>query len=203
MKNILFVFMAILISSYGLAQVKIGKNAPDFSLKGHDGKTYQLSKLKGKYVVLEWFNNECPFVDKHYNENYRNMQNLQQQWTKKSKELIWLSIISSAPGKQGYVTAKEAAQIKNKIRKAHMNAILLDSEGNVGRMYGARTTPHMYVIDPEGKLQYMGAIDNKPSARLSSLKGAKNFVSQSLGELFAGKAVSEKVTTPYGCSVKY
>ncbi len=205
MKKLLFLWLAMLLAFPAFAQVKIGSKAPLFELPGNDGKTYRLSQLQGKYVVLEWFNNECPYVDKHYNETHRNMQNLQRFWTKKNKkaEVVWLTIVSSAPGKQGHVTAQQASQIKNNVRKAYMNAILLDPQGKVGRMYGAKTTPHMYIIDPQGVLQYKGAIDNKPSARLASLSGAKNYVHKGLGELFAGKKITEASTKPYGCSVKY
>ena len=197
----------LLVATVGLAAPKVGQPAPNFSLPGNDGKTYELSKLKGKYVVLEWFNDDCPYVEKHYDETKRNMQNLQKTWAEKAKkekkELVWLSIVSSAPGKQGHLTAAQATNLKEKERKAHMEAILLDPSGKVGKMYDAKTTPHMFVIDPAGKVQYMGAIDDKPSARLASLNGANNYVSNALTQLFEGKAVAQTSTKPYGCSVKY
>lgn len=207
MKAYLSILLCLVFSVSAYGSVKIGKSAPDFTLKGHDGKSYTLSDLKGKFVVLEWFNNDCPYVRKHYDAKYRNMQKLQEKWIEKGKkggkDLVWLSIISSAPGKQGYVSAKEASQIKEQERNAYMDAILFDPTGKVGKMYGAKTTPHMYIIDPKGTLEYMGAIDDKPSARLSSLDGAKNYVDKGLTTLFAGKEIKETSTKPYGCSVKY
>lgn len=201
------VIITFLLSFNAYAVLKINQSAPDFSLAGHDGKTYKLSDFKGKFVVLEWFNNDCPYVDKHYHEDARNMQKLQKNWIDKAKasgkELIWFSVVSSAPGKQGHVSAKEAAEIKTKTRAANMTAILLDPKGTVGREYSAKTTPHMFVIDPKGMLRYNGAIDNKPSARLSSLKGAQNYISAALKSLFSGAKVAKASTKPYGCSVKY
>lgn len=213
----LFVLLSLLISSVAFAKPEIGKMAPDFSLKGHDGKTYKLSELKGQYVVLEWFNNDCPYVDKHYNEKHRNMQKLQAKWIKKAKEhakkkengkagamLSWFAVASSAEGKEGHVDAKRAKEIRDKERKAEMTAILLDNGGKVGRAYDAKVTPHMYIIDPMGKLVYNGAIDDQPSARVSSIPKVKtNYVTAALSSLFAGKAVAEPTTKPYGCSVKY
>lgn len=180
------------------AQVEVGQSAPEFSLPGADGKTHSLSEYKGKFVVLEWTNHECPFVKKHYSAGH--MQALQKQYT--GKGVVWLQIISSAPGKQGYVTATEAAAI-NKSNGAAATATLLDPEGKVGHLYGAQTTPHMYVITPAGKLVYQGAIDDKPSAKTEDIATSKNFVSTALDEALAGKAVSTPVTKSYGCSVKY
>jgi peroxiredoxin len=198
------------------AKVEIGQKAPNFSLKGHDGKTYSLSDLKGNFVVLEWFNNDCPYVDKHYHEDKRNMQTLQAKWIKKGEQnakkgdkknkkpgLAWFSIASSAKDMEGHLTAKKAKQIRDEERKAKMTAILLDGDGKVGKAYDAKVTPHMYIIDPDGKLVYNGAIDDKPSARVSTIDGAKNYVSAALSSLFSNKAVAESVTKPYGCSVKY
>ena len=202
------IFCGVLLGSISVqAAVKSDTAAPDFALPGHDGNTYQLSKFKGQYVVLEWFNNDCPYVEKHYDAGYRNMQNLQQKWITKArsegKNLMWLAIVSSAPGKQGHLTAEQAKAIRDSERKAHMTAILFDQDGKVGRLYDAKTTPHMYVIDPAGQLRYQGAIDDQPSARVASLKGASNHVDLALTSLFAGKGVATKATKPYGCSVKY
>ncbi|SMF46405.1 redoxin domain-containing protein [Pseudobacteriovorax antillogorgiicola] len=209
MKRFISVVTALLLSQSILAHraeasAVVGKPAPTFSLPGHDGKMYSLEKFKGKHVVLEWFNNDCPYVDKHYHEKYRNMQTLQKNWTGK-KDVVWLAIISSAPGKQGYLTAAQATKIKEEARKAHMTAILLDPKGTVGRMYNAKTTPHMFIIDPQGILRYDGAIDNKTSPRLAALKadGLQNYVSDGLGNLMASKSVNPSKTEPYGCSVKY
>jgi len=148
--------------------------------------------------VLEWHNQGCPYVKKHYNSG--NMQKLQKEWT--AKGVVWLTVISSAPGKQGYVTPAEAdAYVKDK--SAVPTAVLLDSTGVVGLAYDAKTSPHMFIIDPSGTLIYNGAIDDKPTADLSDVPGAKNYVSQALGEAMAGKPVSLSTTRPYGCSVKY
>ena len=207
MFKIMFAAVFGLLLSYpSFGAIKVGSTAPDFSLKGNDGNTWNLSKLKGSYVVLEWFNNDCPYVEKHYDEKKKNMQTLQKKWAmeakKAGKKLTWLSIVSSAPGKQGHVNAKEATAIKNE-RTAHMAAILLDPEGVVGRRYQAKTTPHMFLIDDKGVVQYDGAIDDKPSARLSSLDGAKNYVTLGLNSILAGKKLATSKTKPYGCSIKY
>lgn len=202
-----WIFVALMaVFHLAFAAPTVGKTAPDFSLKGHDGKTYKLSDMKGQWVVLEWFNNECPYVDKHYHADFRNMQNLQKKWIEEGKKkgnLNWFAVASSAPGKQGHLTPKQAKMIKEKERKANMTAILLDETGKVGKMYDAKTTPHMYIINPKGELVYNGAIDNNSSAQTSSLKGAKNYVSSALTALFDNKAVAKSTTKPYGCSVKY
>ena len=197
--------LALLFCHSAWANVEVGKAAPNFKLPGHDGKTYELSGLKGKWVVLEWFNHECPYVKKHYNSEFMAMQNLQKKWRaegKKDKGLIWLAVNSSAEGKQGHLTKETAPTIAAE-RKANMNAILLDPSGSVGKTYGAKTTPHMYIINPEGTLVYNGAIDDQPSAPVASLKGAKNYVTAALTSLFAQQAIAEPSTKPYGCSVKY
>lgn len=203
--KILLIF-AMLSMGQAFATPELGKTAPDFQLKGHDGKTYQLSSLKGQWVVLEWFNNECPYVEKHYNAEFQNMQKLQKQWIDKGQQkgtLNWFAVSSSAPGKQGHLNAKQAKDIRDTERKAHMTAILLDESGEVGKLYEAKTTPHMFIINPKGLLVYNGAIDDQPSARVSSLKGAKNYVTAALTALFDNKAVAQGTTKPYGCSVKY
>jgi peroxiredoxin len=195
-------FLCALIAAANLsmarAEVEIGKAAPAFTLPGADGKTHSLADGKGKFVVLEWNNHECPFVKKQYSSH--TMQALQKKYT--TKGVVWLRIVSSAPGKQGYVTAAEATAIA-KEEKSAATATLLDPEGKVGRLYNAQTTPHMFIIDPSGKLIYMGAIDDKPSADPADIPGAKNYVSTALDEAFAGKPVSTPATKSYGCSVKY
>jgi peroxiredoxin len=180
------------------ASVEIGKPAPGFTLSTADGKEISLDGLRGKYVVLEWLNHGCPYVRKHYDSD--NMQALQRKLTEKG--VVWLSIISSAPGKQGHSTPEQALA-DAVAKKATPTAILLDESGTVGRLYGAATTPHMFVIDPTGALIYMGAIDDQPSFAAESLADAKNYVQLALEEAMGGKPVSTPATKPYGCSVKY
>ncbi|MBX3486997.1 MAG: thioredoxin family protein [Candidatus Paracaedibacteraceae bacterium] len=178
--------------------IKIGELAPDFDAKDTQGKDVKLKDLKGKFVVLEWTNYECPFVQKHYKS--KNMQDLQKKYT--DKGVVWISVISSAPGQQGHMTNDTAnAAIKDK--EATPTHMLLDSDGAMGRAYGAKTTPHMFVIDKDGKLAYMGAIDNQPTALPDKIKSAKNYVSEALDELMADKKVTEHQTQSYGCAVKY
>lgn len=180
------------------AAAKINEAAPGFTLTDSRGGTVSLSDYKGKLVVLEWTNHECPFVRKHYDSG--NMQKLQRDYT--GKEVVWLSIISSAPGKQGHVSGEQAEEL-TKSRNAAPSAVLLDPSGKVGQEYGAKTTPHMYIIDREGVLRYAGGIDSIKSTDQADIKTAKNYVAQSLDELLAGKPVSEPATAPYGCGVKY
>lgn len=177
---------------------RIGERAPDFTATDSHGQTHKLSQYAGKYVVLEWHNRGCPYTQKHYNSG--NMQRLQKEWT--SKGVIWLTVISSAPGKQGYVTADEENAYLKEINAAP-TAVLLDPTGTLGRAYDAKTTPHMYIINPQGVLIYNGAIDDRPTSDVSDVTGAKNYVSLALGEALSGKGVSEPTTRPYGCSVKY
>ncbi len=176
----------------------VGESAPVFSLPGTDGKTYSLDEYEGKYVVLEWLNFGCPYVKRHYNSG--NMPELQKEFT--GKDVVWLSVVSSAPGKQGYYEA-DAMNKQNKKMGGLQTAILLDPAGDVGRMYGAQTTPHMYVINPEGTLIYKGGIDDQPRARESETKNANNYVRAALTEAMNGKEVSVKTARPYGCDVKY
>ncbi len=157
-----------------------------------------LSSYKGKYVVLEWMNPECPFIRKHYGTG--NMQALQKEAVQKGA--VWFSVDSSAAGKQGHLTAEQARVFQQEENNA-ATAILLDSDGAVGRLYGAKTTPHMFVINPAGVLIYAGAIDDKPSADPDDVKTAVNYVRQALNEAMAGKPVSVAQTKSYGCSVKY
>src|SRR6185503_14610869 len=176
----------------------VGTNAPDFSLTDSKGKTQSVSQYKGKYVVLEWFNPDCPFVKKHYGSG--NMQKLQEEFT--GKNVVWLTIDSSAPGKEGHLTAEQANQ-KMTEWKTKQTALLLDPDGKAGQTYGAKNTPHMFIINPEGKVIYEGAIDSKATANVADLAGATNYVKAALDEAMAGKPVSNANTKPYGCSVKY
>jgi AhpC/TSA family len=192
--------LASMLTPFALnASVEVGKAAPDFSVTDAQGKTRSLAEFKGKTVVLEWNNPECPFVKKHYNAS-TNMQTQQKAAT--SAGVVWLSINSGAPGKQGALDGA-AATAKIAALQAAPSAYLLDPQGKVGQAYGAKTTPHMYVIDGSGVLRYAGAIDSIPSADASDIPAATQYVSQALAELKAGKPVSMAVTKPYGCSVKY
>lgn len=184
--------------AYAAESPKVGSAAPDFSLPDAAGKTHSLSDYKGKYIVLEWFNPECPFVKKHYNSG--NMQKLQQEAA--SRDLVWLSIDSSAPGKEGNLSPEAAKKVIAdwKIKSA---ALLLDADGKVGQTYGAKNTPHMFVIDQSGKLIYEGAIDNKPSTDQADIATATNYVRAALTDAMAGQPVKNATTKPYGCSVKY
>jgi peroxiredoxin len=175
-----------------------GKPAPQFTLTDTNGKTRSLKDYKGKFVVLEWFNQGCPFVNKHYGSG--NMQKLQKEYTEKG--VIWLSICSSAPGKQGNYSGKEHnAMFESK--HASPTAILLDEDGAVGRLYAAKTTPDMFVINPKGVLIYSGAIDDKPDTDPTSIAGARNYVREVLDEAMSGKELTVEPTKSYGCSVKY
>lgn len=180
------------------AALSPGQPAPDFTLSGIDGKQYKLSDFRGKLVVLEWFNSECPFVQKHYESG--NMQSLQAKYA--GKGIVWLGINSTSPQHSNYRDASRSQAIL-KEWKSTPAAFLLDPDGKVGQAYGARTTPHMYVVDPAGKLVYMGGIDDKPSASQRDIATAKNYVAAALDELLAGRAVSQNNTRPYGCSIKY
>lgn len=175
-----------------------GKEAPTFTLKDTTGKERTLAEFKGKTVVLEWTNYKCPFVKKHYGSG--NMQALQKKYT--AKGVVWLSICSSAKGKQGYFTQEEWPKKKLEA-KSNATAVLLDPAGTTGKAYGAKNTPHMFVIDTEGMLAYQGAIDSNPSWDPKTIKGATNYVAAVLDDLLAGKKTTQKDTKPYGCSVKY
>jgi len=181
------------------AKPKVGEPAPSFSGVTADGKTVSLADLKGKTVVLEWTNKDCPYVHKHYGTE--NMQNLQRE-SKADHGVTWVSVISSAPGTQGYLEADEARANVNET-KAAPDHVVLDGAGAVGRAYAAVTTPHMFIIDADGTLRFMGGIDNMPSASWGTVKGAKNYVRAALDDMAAGRDVAEAVTRPYGCSVKY
>lgn len=186
------------VSSIAHAEVGVGKPAPDFTLVDTTGKPVALSSFKGKTVVLEWTNQDCPYVRKHYGSG--NMQALQKTAT--GEGVVWVSISSSAPGLQGYVTGADAQRLTTE-RKAAPSAFLLDPDGKVGRLYDARTTPQMFVIDKDGKLAYMGAIDDKPTANVADIPGARNYVTEALAAVAAGQPVKLASTRPYGCSVKY
>lgn len=178
--------------------VKVGERASDFTLVDIEGKTRALSEFDGKWIVLEWFNHECPFVRKHYGSG--NMQQLQRTYTQQG--VVWLSINSSGPGQQGYLTAAQASQI-TKEKGAAPTAVLLDPDGLVGRRYGAKTTPHMFVMTPDRVVAYEGAIDDTPSTNLADIAGATNYVQAALEEGLAGQPISVPSTESYGCSVKY
>jgi peroxiredoxin len=175
-----------------------GTPAPAFKGTDSNGVQHSLSQYRGKYVVLEWANKGCPYDQKHYLSG--NMANLQKEWT--AKGVVWLSVISSAPGEQGYVTPAEENDYIKSMRVAS-TAVLLDPTGAIGRLYEAKTTPHMFVIDPTGKLIYQGAIDNKPTTDQADLKGAQNYLNDALNASMSGKPVAVTTTRPYGCSVKY
>lgn len=181
-----------------LAQVKTGATAPDFTLTDVNGTPHSLSSFAGKHVVLEWVNLDCPFVKKHYSGG--NMQGLQKEYT--GKGVVWLSINSSAPGKQGHFTADQWKE-KLAANQSAATATLLDADGKVGKLYSAKTTPHMYIIDPQGKLIYQGAIDDNPSSDAADIATSKNYVKAALDESLAGKPVTDSSTKAYGCSVKY
>src|SRR3989442_14791690 len=176
----------------------VGSAAPDFSAPDASGKTQSLSQYKGKYVVLEWFNPECPFVKKHYGSD--NMQKLQGEYT--GKGVVWLTIDSNAPGTEGNLTPEDAQKITTSW-KTHETALLLDPEGNAGRAYGAKNTPNMVIINPEGKIIYRGAIDSKATPNPSDIPSSTNYVKAALDQSLSGKSVSTPETKPYGCSVKY
>ena len=184
--------------AYPGAQARIGAPAPAFTLADSNGKTVSLADFKGKTVVLEWTNHDCPYVRKHYGGN--NMQALQKKWT--AQGVVWLTLISSAPGTEGYVSAAEANKLTAE-RGAAPSDVLFDPKGDVGRVYGAQVTPHMYVIKGDGTLAYMGGIDDKATTRLEDLKTAKNYVDAALDEIAQGKPVTTTTARPYGCTVKY
>ncbi|MDP3738445.1 MAG: redoxin family protein [Hyphomonadaceae bacterium] len=187
---------ALMVSTASAAPV--GELAPAFKENNTAGKEVQLSDFAGKTVVLEWTNNGCPFVQKHYNST--NMQKTQEAASKDG--VIWISVISSKPGSQGYVSGAGADKL-TKDRGAHPTHVLLDADGSMGRAYGAKTTPHMYVITPEGKIAYNGAIDSIQSNKVDDVPKATNYVTTALAALKAGKQPDPALTVPYGCDVKY
>ncbi len=192
------VFAAALLALPAAAQVRVGSPAPNFTGTDSRGQNHSLSEYHGKYVVLEWHNQGCPYTRKHYVSG--NMQALQKEWT--AKGVAWFTVISSAPGQQGYVTSSEENEYLAKMH-ADPTAVLMDPEGKIGRLFDARTTPQMIVIDPAGNVIYDGAIDNRPTPDVDDIKGADNYVTDALTAAMAGKPVNPSYTRPYGCSVKY
>jgi peroxiredoxin len=201
LKNLALAAVAVFTlatSAPALAAAAVGEKAPDFTLPAADGGDKALSSFAGKIVVLEWHNKGCPFVKKHYESG--NMQSLQKEFT--AKDVVWLTINSSAPGKQGHESAADALATAKSAGAASTH-VLLDEKGEVGKLYGATTTPAMYVIDKDGKLAYAGAIDDNASPDQETIKGAKNYVREAVTALQAGKPVETASTKSYGCGVKY
>lgn len=198
LKHFFSFVVTILFVTNIYAQVQIDAKAPKFTLTDSNGKEHSLVDFSGKYVVLEWINFDCPFVKKHYNS--KNMQKLQKEFT--DQDVVWLLICSSAEGKQGHFDNDE---INKRLGEAGANATayLVDEDGTVGKKYGAKTTPHMFIINPEGNLIYAGAIDDKPSTKVEDIDGAVNYVREALNSAFEGKEVEVKTSVAYGCSVKY
>ena len=190
-----FSFLAV---SAANAAPTVGQPAPAFTLNDTNGKAVNLADYKGKTVVLEWHNPECPFVKKHYDS--ANMQGLQSKYTKDG--VVWLAVSSTEPGHQDYRKPDVMNGIL-KTSKASPTAYLMDDNGTTGKSYGAKTTPHMYIINAQGTLVYAGGIDDKRSSNMADITTAKNFVAAALDEIKAGKPVSVATSTPYGCSVKY
>ncbi len=188
----------VLTAALAVFAARVGETAPDFTATDSNGKIQHLADYRGKYVVLEWHNNGCPYTRKHYESG--NMENLQREWT--ARGVVWFTVISSAPGTQGYVTAEQENQYMQQMHAAP-TAALLDPTGDLGHLYGAKTTPDMFVINPEGMLIYEGAIDDRATPDASDIPGAVNYVSQALTEAMAGRPVSVPVSQPYGCGVKY
>jgi peroxiredoxin len=180
------------------AAATVGQPAPPLTAAATNGANVSLVDHRGKIVVLEWTNHECPYVRKHYETG--NMQALQK--AARGKDVVWLSVISSAPGEQGHVTATQADEL-TRMRQAAPTAVLLDPRGTVGRLYDAKVTPHMYVIDAKGVLMYAGAIDDRPTTRRADVQTAQNYVRVALEAVMAGQPVKTPVTRAYGCTVKY
>jgi len=198
MKNAILTMGILAVMVVSALAVRVGEPAPDFTSVDSNGKNQRLSDYKGKYVVLEWHNQGCPYTKKHYESGH--MQRLQKEWT--AKGVIWLTVISSAPGTQGFVTPSQENDYVKQVG-AVPTAVLMDPGGSLGHLYGAKTTPHMYIVDPSGTLIYNGAIDDHPTSDQSDIKSSKNYVSTALGEAMSGKPVTDSATRPYGCSVKY
>ena len=188
----------LLVPSPAWASAKVGAAAPAFTTATTSGKGVSLGDYRGRIVVLEWTNHDCPYVRKHYDTS--NMQTLQKETT--GQGVVWLTLISSAPGTQGHVSPSQADELTAS-RKASPTAVLLDPTGIVGKMYGATNTPHMYIIDKAGTLVYAGAIDDRPTAQRSDVRGAQNYVRAALEDVAAGRPVRTPTTRAYGCTVKY
>jgi AhpC/TSA family len=197
MKKVIMAVVLLLSTSLAFAS-KVGAPAPDFTGTSSAAQDISLAQYQGKYVVLQWHNKDCPYVQAQYGSG--NMQKLQKEWT--DKGVIWLTIISSAGGKQGYVDAR-GAEADVRATGAAPTATILDPAGTIGRAYRARTTPHMFVINPQGRLIYDGAIDNRATTSKANVGGSINYVSLSLTEAMAGKPLSHPTSRPYGCTVKY
>ena len=198
LSRIAILFSAIVFLITTALAVKVGDPAPGFTAIDSHGKPQKLSDYKGKYVVLEWHNQGCPYTRKHYESG--NMQQLQKKWT--DKGVVWLTVISSGPGMQGFVTPTQEDEYLQKMH-ASPTAVLMDVTGTLGHLYDAKTTPEMFVISPDGTVVYEGAIDDHPTTDQKDIAGAKNYVDAALSEAMASKPVTEAATRPYGCSVKY
>lgn len=197
----LFFSAALLVTlslSASSQSLRVGVAAPTFTATDSRGQTQSLTQYKGKYVVLEWHNQGCPYTRKHYTSG--NMQNLQKEWT--AKGVVWFTVISSAPGAQGYVTPPQENAYLAQMH-AVPTAVLMDSDGKVGRLYSAKTTPQMFVINPEGNVIYAGAIDDKATTDVDDIRRADNYVNDALTAAMAGKPIATPYTRSYGCSVKY
>ena len=198
MKHLFAATILALAPGLSMAQAVVGQAAPAFTVTDTSGKTVSLADFKGKHVVLEWVNPGCPYVVKHYGS--ANMQGTQKEAT--AKGVVWLAVNSTAPEHGDYKKPAEMAQWMQQ-QKAAATATLMDADGKVGKAYGARTTPHMYIVDPKGTLVYAGGIDSKATANAADIATATNYVKAALNDTLAGKAVSQATTRPYGCSVKY
>jgi len=190
---------ALAFSASVTAAPQVGQPAPDFTVVDTAGVEHSLSDFAGSKVILEWTNHECPFVVKHYSSD--NMQN-QQRMARDDHDVVWLSVISSKPGAQGHVSPERADELTDS-RNAAPTAVLLDESGDMGRAYDARVTPHMYIIDEDGVLQYMGGIDSNPSSNPDDIPDATQYVVAALTEMAAGSDISDTMTRPYGCTIKY
>jgi peroxiredoxin len=198
LRRTVLAFSFVALAHSAQAAPSVGQAAPDFTLKDAAGKTVKLSDYRGKHVVLEWTNPGCPYVQKHYNSG--NMPATQKEAV--DKGVVWLSINSTEKSAYDYMEpAKLVAWQKE--RKAVPSAVLMDEEGSAGMAYGARTTPHMYIVNPQGQLIYAGGIDSIPSSNADDIKKAVNYVRQGLNEALAGRPITASVTRPYGCSIKY
>lgn len=198
MKQVVAAVGLLAVASAASANAELNKPAPAFAANSADGKPLKLDAYKGKTVVLEWTNHECPFVKKHYESG--NIPNLQKDAA--GKGVVWLQVVSSAPGKQGYVDGATAQRL-NGARKAAPAATVLDPDGAIGKLYGAQTTPHIFIVNADGRLVYKGGIDSIPSANKDDLSKAENYVVSALKSIGAGKPIEKASTKPYGCAVKY
>lgn len=198
MKKMMLILATTLMASLAFAEAKIGAAAPDFSVADAEGKTHKLSDFKGKYVILEWYNKDCPYVRKHYNS--KNMQKIQADM--KAKDITWLTVVSSKSGEQGH--QKPADALANfKKEGSNAAALLLDESGAMGKAYGAKTTPHMYLIDNKGIVRYNGAIDSNDSADPKTIATSENYIVAAVTSAQKGEKIAKETTKPYGCSVKY